>query len=158
MRFALRTCAVTIALISVAATAEPLAGSLLGHWICAPKDGSESFSWIVSEKLPGGWLVGEGVEDGELTSLETWAFNASGQLMERRQFSPAGAFIHLSVVERSSRTIRSSGRRTSRDGEVVAVRHRLHVLDTQHFEATWEANDGSGWRIVADEICSLSNE
>lgn len=152
-RILLSTCPAAIALFSFATIAEPLAEALIGRWICAPKDGGPSFAWVVSERLQGGWLVGEGFENGELTSLETWSFNPNGQLMDRRQFSPVGAYIHLSVVERSSQTILSHGQRTTREDDTVDVRHRLHVVDTNTFEATWEANDGSGWVIVADEVC-----
>ena len=142
-----------LTLIPLSSFAEPLAQSLVGEWTCQPKNGDAAFTWIVSDNLPGGWLIGEGYEDNSLSSVETWSFNSEGQLMERRQFASNGAFIQLSAVERGEETLSSRGELTRRDGESVPVRHSLRRIDANRIEATWEADEGSGWTIVADEIC-----
>lgn len=134
--------------------AEPLAQSLIGEWICQPKEGGAAFVWVVTDDLQGGWLIGEGYENNSLSSLETWSFNSEGQLMERRQFSSSGAFIQLSVVERGEETLSSSGEAIRRDGESVSVRHSLRKIDANQFEAIWEADEGNGWIVVANEICT----
>lgn len=142
-----------LTLIPLPSSAEPLAQSLIGKWTCQPKEGGAAFTWIVTDNLPGGWLIGEGYEDNSLSSVETWSFNSEGQLMERRQFSSSGAFIQLSVVERGEEALSSSGEATRRDGESVPVRHSLRRIDADQIEATWEADEGKGWIVVADEIC-----
>lgn len=140
-------------LIPLPSFSEPLAQSLVGEWTCQPKNSNAAFTWIVRDKLPGGWLIGEGYEDNSLSSVETWSFNSEGQLMERRQFASNGAFIQLSVVERGEETLSSRGELTRRDGKSVPVRHSLRRIDANQIEATWETDEGSGWTIVADEIC-----
>jgi hypothetical protein len=140
-------------LIPLPSLSEPLAQSLIGEWTCQPKNGDAAFTWIVSDNLPGGWLIGEGYENSSLSSVETWSFNSEGQLMERRQFASNGAFIQLSVVERGRETLSSRGELTRRDGEIVPIRHSLRRIDANRIEATWETDEGSGWAIVADEIC-----
>ena len=139
-------------LIPLPSLSEPLAQSLIGEWTCQPKDGSTAFTWIVSDNLPGGWLIGEGYEDNSLSSVKTWSFNSEGQLMERRQFAANGAFIQLSVVERGEEALSSRGEATRRDGESVPVQHFLRRIYANQIEATWEADEGSGWIVVADEI------
>lgn len=144
-------------LFAMSVAAEPLASTLVGEWRCQPKEeGVTTFNWVVTDNLPGGWLVGNGYENGDLTSVETWSFNSEGQLIDRRQFSPMGAFIHLSVIERSETTLLSSGTAELRNGESVPIRHRLHKIEADQFEATWEADEGDGWIVVADEVCTLA--
>ncbi len=145
-----------LTLIPLPSLAEPLAQSLIGKWTCQPKEGGAAFTWIVTDELPGGWLIGEGYEDNSLNSVETWSFNSEGQLMERRQFSSRGAFIQLSVVERGDETLFSSGEAILRDGGSVPVRHSLSIINANQLEAIWEADEGSGWIVVADEICTRS--
>lgn len=77
--------------------------------------------------------------------------------MERRQFSPMGAFIHLSVEERSEQALHSERSAELRDGSSISVRHRLLVINDDQFEATWEADEGDGWAVVANELCSRSS-
>ncbi|MBD2028789.1 hypothetical protein [Leptolyngbya sp. NM1-A1] len=140
-------------LIPFPSFSEPLAQSLVGEWTCQPKNGDAAFTWVVSDNLPGGWLIGEGYEDNSLSSVETWSFNSEGQLMERRQFASNGAFIQLSVVERSEETLSSHGELTRRDGESIPVQHFLRRINANQIEATWEVDEGSGWIVVADEVC-----
>ena len=136
------------------ALGEPLATDLLGTWACRPRNGDASFTWVVDDRLPGGWLVGEGHEDGRPTSLETWAFTPDERLTERRQFTARGAFVRLSVVARGADSLSSEGEVTFRDGTRFPVRHRLRMIEAGRFEATWEADEGGGWTTVADEVCT----
>jgi hypothetical protein len=33
------------------------------------------------------------------------------------------------------------------------LRERIAFVADHHFDAMWEADEGSGWRIVVDETC-----
>lgn len=138
----------------VGARAEPLAADLLGTWTCVPADGGAAFRWTVTDELPGDWLVGRGFEDGQLTSLEAWAYDNRGRLMERRQFSPRGRFIELTVSDRTEDSLSSSGTALERDGTTFEVGHSLTILDQKRFEAVWQVRRGEQWSVVANEICN----
>ncbi|MEM9011409.1 MAG: hypothetical protein AAGE18_09285 [Pseudomonadota bacterium] len=149
----MRSLLLCLSLLGPPAWAEPPPAFLVGTWTCLPKAGGPSFAWVVTEELPGGWLVGRGYESGVLTSLETWAHD-DGQLHDRRQFSPRGAYIELHVIARTEDTLLSQGRATERDGTTVRLQHRLTRIGDAAFEAVWQVGDGGGWRPVADEVCT----
>jgi hypothetical protein len=103
--------------------------------------------------MAGGWLTGEGIEQGRRLSLDVWAYDNQGRLQTRRQFTPTGAVITMDVTERGAEHLRLEGMLTHRDGRSLRLRERIAFVADHHFDAMWEADEGSGWRIVVDETC-----
>lgn len=151
-RFALLA---TVAMLGAAsAEAAPTAGDLIGTWSCRPTDGGTAFAWIVSDDLGGGWLIGEGFENGALQSLDAWAYDDRGRLGDRRQFTATGAYVHLSVASRSPDGLQSNGTAVLVDGATLKVRHRLRRVAPGTLEATWQVLRDDTWQLHADEICT----
>lgn len=131
----------------------PNASWFVGDWTCAAREGGESFRWRVSNDMPGGWLVGHAEENGEPTSIDVWAYDDSGELGIRLQFSSRGAIIELDSAIAGDDQLELRGEARFRDGRVVPLRERINFLNPDRFAAVWEADEGSGFEVVVDEIC-----
>ena len=136
--------------------AVPEAAWFVGEWACAARDGSGRFTWRVEKRLAGRWLTGEGVEGGQVASLDVWAYDDAGRLGVRRQFSPRNFYLELEVAGVGDMALDLEGRvRRGRAGD-APVRESIRFTSRDSFDAVWQVHQDGAWATVVDEVCRRS--